>query len=168
MKSVKSIFFLSLIPVVVILTGGCGKPVVRSGIPFEICANSLGLEPMHENALLAANLDKAHDGLESTRWTTFGPMRKGYFVELSFDGEPEVSEITINARPSSLDYPRAFTVEFVNPEGDWGNLGFYDESATDDGITVVEFDEPVKVRRLVIRLTDDANFWWSVHEISVR
>jgi len=131
-------------------------------------ADSLGVEPMPENAKLAANLDKAHDGLESTRWTTFGPMREGYFVELSFDGAAEVREVVLASRPSGLDYPREFTVELVNPDGEWENLGFYDESATDDGVTTVKFDKPMNARRLVIRLTGDANFWWSIHEISVR
>ena len=138
------------------------------GVPFAMYADSLGAVPMHENAKLRTNLTKAHDGLESTRWTTFGPMREGYCVELSFDGAPEVSEIVLGARPSALDYPRAFMVELVNAEGEWENLGFYDASATDDGVTVIKFDEPEPAGRVVIRLTEDANFWWSIHEISVR
>lgn len=150
------------------VVGGCGKPAAPGTIPFGVHADSLGVEPMPENAKLATNLDKAHDGLESTRWTTFGPMRKGYFVELSFDGAPEVSEVILSARPSGLDYPREFTVELVNADGEWENLGFYNESATDDGITMVRFEEPRNAQRLVIRLTEDANFWWSIHEISVR
>lgn len=169
MEKVNDPFYVFLITIAVLLfIYGCGKTVAPGEIPFDMYANSLGLEPMQENATLAANLNKAHDGLESTRWTTFGPMKKGYFVELSFDGEREVSEFVLDAQPSSLDYPRAFTVESVNPEGDWENLGFYDETATDDGITTVKFNEPVKTLRLVIRLTEDANFWWSIHEIYVR
>ncbi|UCE26452.1 MAG: discoidin domain-containing protein [Candidatus Coatesbacteria bacterium] len=161
------ILFIVLLAAV-FAAGGCGKPAAPGTIPFDLHADSLGVEPMPENAKLAANLDKAHDGLESTRWTTFGPMRNGYFVEMTFDGAPEVSELIFDARPSGLDYPREFTVELVNPDGDWENLGFYDESTTDDGITTVTFDNPREAQRLVIRLTSDANFWWSIHEISVR
>jgi hypothetical protein len=169
LKKVEGPFYAILTTAVALLVVcGCGKTVAPGEIPFGIYANSLGLEPMQENATLAANLSKAHDGLESTRWTTFGPMKKGYFVELSFDDEPEVREFVLDAQPSSLDYPRAFTVESVNPEGNWENLGFYGETATDDGITTVKFNEPVKTRRLVIRLTEGANFWWSIHEIYVR
>jgi hypothetical protein len=148
--------------------GGCGKPAAPGTVPFDLHADSLGVEPMPDNAKLGANLDKAHDGLETTRWTTFGPMKNGFFIELSFDDTPEVNEVILSARPSGLDYPRGFTVELVNPDGDWENLGFYDGSATDDGITTIRFEEPRKAQRLVIRLTEDANFWWSIHEISVR
>ncbi len=150
------------------VAGGCDRPAAPNGIPFRMYADSLSVAPMHDNAKLTPNLDKAHDGLESTRWTTFGPMRTGYFVELAFDDAPEVSEIVLGARPSPADYPRRFTVEIQSPDGEWENIGSFDGRATTDGVTTVKFDRPRRARLLVIRIIEDDNFWWSIHELSVR
>ena len=135
---------------------------------FSLIAESLGDVPMHEDALKIDNLAKAHDGSMATRWTTVCNMEPGFFVQITFPGRRKVAGLVLNSEPSPFDFPRRFTVEASADGENWKEVARGGPKKTVDGITTIDFKEPVEAESIIITVNKAARFWWSIYELEIK
>ncbi len=108
---------------------------------------------------------KALDGDPATRWTTGTAQKPGqwYMVDVGWEGT--ISKVTLDAAPSSGDYPRGYEV-YVSADGqNWGEP--VAKGAGTQAKTEIAF-LPTKGRYVKIVQTGSTDgLFWSIHEMSI-
>jgi hypothetical protein len=104
----------------------------------------------------------AWDGDPNTRWTSGAPMEPTMAFWVVLDAPALISCVVANAGVDT-DAPASWAIAVMDDEGGHGRK----EVASGAGVISAVF-EPVRGQVVRIEcLSSDANFWWSIHELTV-
>ena len=107
----------------------------------------------------------AIDGDGSSRWTSGRTQRGGEWFQIELPGLSKVSEIVLDASPSTDDFPREYEVVAMSG-GEWSEVlakGSGDGPVTVIGLPLVETK--------TIRITQKGRAngkHWSIHDLQIK
>jgi aryl-phospho-beta-D-glucosidase BglC (GH1 family) len=103
----------------------------------------------------------ALDGNPDTRWTTGAAQANGQWFQVDLGSAKAVEQVTIDAGPSTGDYPRGYQVQvYVNNV--WSTVA--SGTGSSQSITV-KFDTKI-TRYIKVIQTGAAGNWWSIAEFN--
>jgi hypothetical protein len=107
----------------------------------------------------------ALDGNEATRWSTGQAQTAGQWFEVNMLGPQTFDEITIDAGPSTGDFPQGYTVAVSNDGTTWTQVASGTGSSQ---LIAVTFSQQtaqyIQVKQTVSGATTN---WWSIAEFNV-
>lgn len=105
----------------------------------------------------------ALDGSPNTRWTTGTAQTAGQWFEVDMQSPQSFDRITIDAGPSTGDYPAGFQVQVSNDNQNWTTAA----SGSGGGqLTDIAFSAQT-ARYIKINQTGSKGNWWSIAELNV-
>lgn len=106
---------------------------------------------------------RASDGDRSTRWSSGRSQRPGDRLEVELADTARITQVVLDSADATDDWPREVTVLASRDGESWQTLV---ESARGDGaVLAVELDADARFLR--VEVTDVADAWWSIAEITL-
>ncbi len=106
----------------------------------------------------------ALDGNLSTRWSTSAAQVNGQYFLVDMQAARSFKQVTLDAGPSTGDYPRGYQIFVSNDGANWGSA-----VATGSGMSAlvrVTFTTQT-ARYIKVVQTGSASSWWSLAELNV-
>jgi hypothetical protein len=123
---------------------------------------SITFTASHNQALLG----KAVDGNLTTRWDTGEPQKPGMSIDLDFVKSTWVNHISLDTTLSPNGFARRLSIWKSGDGTEWLPVVYSANQSMDAGIADYYID-PLRTRRLRLRLEQADADWWSIHELSV-
>ncbi len=139
----------------------------KDGPGFVLEAGSTGEYDLPVECQRLDELAKAYDGDPTTRWTSGVPMRPWFYIGIHFKSPRKVRAVVLDTKKSPRDYPRGFVVEVSRGGEGVREVMRGGKKATRDGITRIDLDPAEAVDSVLITLTAESRFFWSIHELKI-
>ncbi len=107
----------------------------------------------------------ALDGNTATRWATGANQVSGQYFQLDLQTPQTFSQLVLDSRATSGNYPQAYQVFVSNDGVSWG-AAIASGSGNTGGLTTITFTQQT-ARYIKIVQTGTLNHWWSIYEINV-
>jgi hypothetical protein len=107
----------------------------------------------------------ALDGNETTRWSTGQAQTAGQWFEVNMLGPQTFDEITIDAGPSTGDFPRGYTVAVSNDGTTWTQVA--SGTGSSPLIAVTFSQQTAQYIQVKQTLSGATTNWWSIAEFNV-
>jgi hypothetical protein len=107
----------------------------------------------------------AIDGNASTRWSTGVAQTAGQWFEVNFGSSQTFDEVTIDAGPSTGDYPHGYTVSVSNNGSSWTQVAA--GSGTTQLVTVTFPPQTAQYIQVTQTPSGATTNWWSIAELNV-
>ena len=104
------------------------------------------------------------DGNPKSRWSTCQAQTPGMWFEVDMGSPQSFSSLSVDAGPSTNDYPRGYQVFVSNDGQNWGNV-----IASGKGTAaLVSIPFPTQSARYfkVVQTGTDPKWWWSIAELN--
>jgi tetrahydromethanopterin S-methyltransferase subunit D len=107
----------------------------------------------------------ALDGNENTRWSTGAAQTAGQWFEVNMQAALSFSEVTIDAGPSTGDYPDGYTVSVSSNGTTWAQVAA--GTGSTQLITVTFPQQTAQYIQVVQTTSGVTTNWWSIAEFNV-
>ncbi len=141
-------------------SGGSGSP--DSGALTALPRTGWVASASVSDADVASN---AIDGNENTRFSTGAAQAAGQWFEVNMQAAATFSEVTIDAGPSTGDYPRGYTVSVSNDGASWTQVAA--GTGTAQLITVTFPPQTAQYIQITQTQSGATANWWSIAELNV-
>jgi hypothetical protein len=154
------------------------SPVVANGLLYiadnssQLTAYSASALPLLSRAGWVATASStesggspsnALDGNLSTRWSTGAPQTNGQWFDVDMQSARTFSQLTLDAGPSTSDYPRGYQVFLSNDPSSWGTV-LLSGAGTAPLVTITMAQQTARYLRIL--QTGSATSWWSIAEFN--
>lgn len=135
---------------------------VKMMAPRKIDLANVSVTASHNEALLR----RALDGDITTRWDTSGPQRPEMRVDLNFERQTWVNHVVLDTTLSPGGFARRLSIWRSDDGSRWFPVLYFANQSLNPLIADYYMD-PLKTKRLRLKLEQADTDWWAIHELSV-